>query len=233
MTIKKITILLLLFAVSAKGADTLFYDVTLLGIKVAGVEISDSLRADGSREILYRAFTTGAFDKIYDTDNRYYMYTDSAVTHLDSLRKVIHEHDLDQVYTEHIRNGMIYYSNASPMETILPVHHVLSFLIYFQYHPEKIVSEAAFPFLISDEGELYHPEIRVEKNTKKMQNEVYFTLFKVAGVEVLEPTDVFNWMICAGEGERMLAYSMDDNTITEGAFSLGWRLNLRAKRVYK
>lgn len=232
MTIKKITILLLLIA-TARGADTLFYDITLLGIKVAGVEISDSLRADGSREILYRAFTTGAFDKIYDTDNRYYFYTDSALTHMDSLRKVIHEHDLDQVYTEHVRKGMIHYSGASPMETILPVHHVLSFLIYFQYHPGKIFSEAPFSFLISDEGELYHPEIRVEKNPEKMQNEIYFTLYKVAGVEVLEPTDVFNWMICAGEGERMLAYSMHDNTITEGAFSLGRGLNLRAKRVYK
>lgn len=231
---KRITILLfLLLCGTAKAADTLYYDITMLGIKVAGVEISDSLRTDGSREILYRAFTTGAFDKIYDIENLYYFYTDSAVTHMDSLKKRIHEHDLEQVYTEHIREGMIHYSNASPMETILPVHHVLSFLIYLQYHPEKLVSEASFPFLISDEGELYHPEIRVEENMKKMQKEAYFTLYKVAGVEVLEPTDVFNWMICAGEGERMLAYSMEDNTITEGAFSLSWGLHLRAKRTFK
>jgi hypothetical protein len=226
----QILTLLLLFAAGLHGTDTLFYDVTLLGVKVAAVEITDTLRDNGSREIKYRAFTVGAFDKIYDIDNHYYYYTDSAVTHMDSLRKIINQGDLHQVYTEHVHDGKIHYSTASPMESILPVHHVLSFLIYLQYHPEKLVSDAAFPFLISDEGELYHPEIRVELNHEMAQKEAYFTLYKVGGVEVLEPTDVFNWMICAGEGERMLAYSLADNRISEGIFSLSWGLKLRARR---
>lgn len=63
---------------------------------------------------------------------------------------------------------------------------------------------------------------------------MYFSFFHVAGEEILEPTDAFNWMICAGKGARMLAYSHEDNKITEGAFSLGWGgLHLRAKRIYK
>jgi len=233
MKIAKIMLVLPLIAISLRGADTLYYDISLLGIKVAGVEIIDSLRKDASREIMYRAFTVGAFDKIYDTDNRYYFYSDSALTRLDSLKKVIHEHDLDQIYSEHVRNGMIHYPDASPMPNILPVQHVLSFLIYLQYYPEKRISDAPFNFLLSDEGELYHPEIRVVYNAARDQDEVYFTLYKVAGVEVLEPTDVFNWMICVGKGERMMAYSRKDNKISEGFFSLGWGLNLRAKRVHK
>lgn len=233
MKIAKILFILPLFAAFLQGADTLYYDISLLGVKVAGVEIIDSLRRDASREIMYRAFTVGAFDRIYDTDNLYYFYTDSAMTHMDSLRKVIHQHDLDQVYTEHIREGKIHYPDASPMPSILPVHHVLSFLIYLQYYPEKRVSDAPFNFLLSDEGELYHPEIRVVDNAVKDQDEVYFTLYKVAGVEVLEPTDVFNWMICAGKGERMMAYSRKDNKISEGFFSLGKGLNIRAKRVHQ
>ncbi|MDD3095848.1 MAG: hypothetical protein WC372_05920 [Candidatus Neomarinimicrobiota bacterium] len=233
MKFVKFLIVFPFFTALLQGADTLYYDISLLGIKVAGVEIIDSLRRDASREIMYRAFTVGAFDKVYDTENRYYFYTDSAMTQMDSLRKIIHEHDLEQVYTEQVRNGMIHYSNASPMESILPLHHVLSFLIYLQYHPEKRVTGAPFNFLLSDEGELYHPEVRVAYNAAKDQDEVYFTLYKVAGVEVLEPTDVFNWMICAGSGERMMAYSRKDNKISEGFFALGWGLHLRAKRVYK
>ena len=87
--------------------------------------------------------------------------------------------------------------------------------------------------MITDEGDLYHPAIEVMANDKKQQNDVYFTLSHVAGKEILEPTDVFNWMICAGKGTKMLSYSYADNTITEGAFSLGWGLHLRAKRIYK
>lgn len=141
---------------------------------------------------------------------------------------------MEQHYRENISDGIINYNGFHTLNTPDPVHHILTSLIYFQHYPEHRYSGFDIPYLISDEGDLYHLDIDVEKNDKKRQDEVYFSFFHVDGEEILDPTDVFNWMICAGKGTRMLAYSYDDDKITEGAFSLGWGgLHLRAKRVCK
>lgn len=115
-----------------------------------------------------------------------------------------------------------------------PLHHILSALVFLEHNPQYIKTGIEFPFDISDEGDIYGLEIGLMRNEKKAQDEVYFVFNHLAGEEYLGATDVFNWMICASKGDRMLAFSHDDHTITEGAFSLGWGgLHLRAKRIYK
>lgn len=237
---KKISIILILVFIAGilRASDTLFFKVTLLGLHCAGVEVIENKIDEDVTEIIYHAFTVGGFNKIYKIDNWYYYYTDDAMSHMDSLKKNISNKDLKQYYCENIRDGVIYYSGAlnggyQILKTPKPVHHVLSFLIYLQHNPDEMKTGQRFPFLITDEGDLYHPEITVVSNEKKQQDDIYFSLLHVAGEEILEPTDVFNWMICAGKGSKMLSYSHKDNKITEGAFSLGWGLHLRAKRIYK
>lgn len=215
------------------ASDTLFFKVTLLGMHCANVEVIENQIDENVTEIIYHAFTIGGFHKIYEIDNWYYYYADNSLSHIDSLKKKISNKNMRQNYREDIYNDTIHYSGFHVLETPKPVHHVLSFLIYLQHYPDKIKSGQRFPFFITDEGDLYHPEITVQPNGKKQQDDIYFSLVHVAGEEILEPTDVFNWMICAGKGTKMLSYSYEDNTITEGAFSLGWGLHLRAKRVYK
>ncbi|MFO7840757.1 MAG: hypothetical protein R6V48_01145 [Fidelibacterota bacterium] len=229
---KKFFALICVFIGGSLGAsDTLFFDVNLLGVRVAGVEITENKLADGVVEIVYHAFTRGAFDKIYDTDNWYHYYTSPGAEALDSLKKYIHQDDFEQYYAEYYEDGVIRYSTGQVNPAPAPVHHILSFLVYLQDNLSVPERDGEYPCLISDEGELLRPSLRVEENTDKDQKEVYFSFRKIAGKEVLEPTDVFNWMVCAGNGERMLAYSNSDNTITEGRFSIGWGLRLRAKRV--
>lgn len=232
---KKISIILILILLAGilGASDTLFFKVTLLGIHCAGVEVIENKIDEDITEIIYHAFTVGGFNKIYEIDNWYYYYTDNSLSHIDSLKKDITNRNMVQHYREDIIDGTIHYTGFHTLETPKPVHHVLSFLIYLQHYPDEIKSGQRFPFLITDEGDLYYPEITVVSNEKKQQNDIYFSLLHVAGEEILEPTDVFNWMICAGKGTKMLAYSYEDNTITEGAFSVGWGLHLRAKRIYK
>lgn len=226
--------ILVLIAGFLSASDTLFFDVTILGLHCASVEVIENPISDDITEIIYHAFTVKGFNKIYNIDNWYYYYTDPDLTHVDSLYKHISNRNLEQHYREDIYNGVIHYTGLHTLETPEPVHHILTTLIYLQHYPEYRCTGYDFPFLISDEGDLYHLEIDVENNDKKGQDEVYFSFLHVGGEEILDPTDVFNWMICAGKGARMLAYSHEDNTITEGAFSLGWGgLYLRAKRVYK
>ncbi len=227
-------ILILVFIAGILGAsDTLFFKVTLLGLHCASVEVIENQINNDVTEIVYHAYTIGGFDKIYEIDNWYYYYTNASLSHIDSLKKNISNKDLKQQYREDIYNGVIHYSGTHTQATPKPVHHVLSFLSYLQHYPDKLIDGQKFPFLITDEGDLYHPEISISPNENKQQVDVYFKLTHVAGEEILEPTDVFNWMICAGKGTKMLSYSYADNTITEGAFSLGWGLHLRAKRIYK
>jgi hypothetical protein len=227
---KYVLFLLVLCPALATAGDTLFFDVTLLGVRAAAVEITENRLPGNVNEIVYHAFTVGAFDKIYAIDNWYYYYTDTLLNHMDSLKKVIRQHDLRQKYEEHISGGQVRYTGSIEQTVISPLHHVLSFLIYLQYYPEKMETGTCFPFQISDEGDFYQPYITVSQNEVKGQREIFFSFSKTGGREVLEPTDVFNWMICSGKGERMLAYSMDDNTIVEGVFSIGWGLRLKAKR---
>ncbi len=185
------------------AADTLFFDVSLLGIRCAAVEISERRLSGDAVEIVYHAFTTGAFDRIYDIDNRYHYYTNSHYSHIDSLKKYIHEKTLDLFYSETLIGDSIVYNDFPALYCTAPVHHVLSFLIYLQHHPEVMETGYSFPFLITDEGDLYHPEIRAETNLNKGQREVFFTLSKVAGEGMPEPTDVFNRTICSQPGQRM------------------------------
>lgn len=232
---KKTSIILLLFLITGilGASDTLFYKITLLGMHCASVEVIENQIDQDVTEITYHAFTVGGFNKIYKIDNWYYYYTDPSLSHIDSLKKDITNRNMKQLYREDIYNNEIHYSTSHTLKISKPVHHVLSSLIYLQHHPENIRTGYEFPYLITDEGDLYKHEIRVEKNENKMQDEVYFKTTHLKGEELLEPTDVFNWMICAGKGTKMLSYSHKDNTITEGAFFLGWGLHLRAKRVYK
>jgi hypothetical protein len=232
---KKTPIILLLFFIAGilGASDTLFYKITLLGMHCASVEVIENQIDQDVIEITYHAFTVGGFDKIYKIDNWYYYYTDSSLSHIDSLKKDITNRNMKQLYREDIYNNEIHYSTSHTLKIPKSVHHVLSSLIYLQHYPENIRTGYDFPYLLTDEGDLYKHEIRVEKNENKMQDEVYFTTTHLKGEELLEPTDVFNWMICAGKGNKMLAYSFQDHTIVEGAFSLGWGLHLRAKRVYK
>lgn len=231
---KKTPVILILVFIAGilSASDTLFFKVTLLGLHCASVEVIENQINDDVTEVIYHAYTVGGFDKIYEIDNWYYYYTDKLLSHLDSLKKTIRNKDLKQDYREDIYDGIIHYSSSHTLVTPKPVHHVLSFLIYLQHYPDKMKDGQEFPFLITDEGDLYHPEINIISNESKEQDDVYFSLKHVAGEEILEPTDVFNWMICAGKGTKMLSYSRRDNTITEGAFSLGWGLHLRAKRIY-
>ena len=228
---KRIYIILALLSGSLWASDTLFFDVSILGIHVAGVEVIEQQLDGDVNEIIYHAFTVGAFDKIYGIDNWYYYYTDASLSHMDSLKKTIRQKDFHQNYSEIIRNDSIYYHNFHVIPTPKPLHHALSFLLYFQHYPEAMKTGNRFSFLISDEGELYHPEISVTINEKKQQKEIQFFLLKVAGEELVEPTDVFNWMVCSPKVDRMLAYSLIDNTISEGYFTLGWGFKLRAKRT--
>jgi hypothetical protein len=225
--------MLILLPGSVFALDTLFFDVTLLGVRAASVEISEKRLSGNVKEITYHAFTVGPFDKIYAIDNRYYYYSDTLLTRLDSLKKKIDQHDLKQEYYEYVSNDKIHYPGFLEQKITTPVHHVLSFLIHLQHYPESLETGTCFPFQITDEGDLYQAYIQVRENDKKQQKEVYFTFSKTGGRKILDPTDVFNWMICSGKGERMLAYCMNSNTITEGFFSLGWGLKLRAKRVYR
>ena len=237
---KKTPIILLLFLIAGilGASDTLFFKITLLGMHCASVEVIENQIDQDVTEITYHAFTVRGFDKIYKIDNWYYYYTDDSLSHMDSLKKNISNKDLKQFYCENVRDGIIHYtgtqnSGYQTLKTPKPVHHILSFLVYLQHYPDKMKNGQSFPFLITDEGDLYHPEITIVPNEKKQQDDIYFSLLHVAGEEILEPTDVFNWLICAGKGSKMLSYSHKDNTITEGAFSLGWGLYLRAKRIYK
>ncbi len=233
---KKTPIILILVLVAGilAASDTLFFKVTLLGLHCAGVEVIENQIDENVSEIIYHAFTVKGFHKIYKIDNWYHYYTDPELSHIDSLTKDITNRNMRQFYREDIKDGQIYYSGFHVQEIPKPVHHILSMLIYMQHYPEYMQTAHKFPFLITDEGDVYHPEISVVKNDNKRQDEIYFSFLHVAGEEILEPTDVFNWMICAGRGNRMLAYSYDDHKITEGAFSLGWGgLHLRAKRIYK
>ena len=225
--------LFILIPGSVFALDTLFFDVTLLGVRAASVEITEKRLPGNVKEILYHAFTVGPFDKIYAIDNLYYYYTDTLLTGLDSLKKKIDQHDLKQEYSEIVRDGKIHYSGSIQQRVATAVHHVLSFLIYLQHYPASLETGTCFPFQITDEGELYQAYIRVRENQIKQQKEVYFTFSKTGGRKILDPTDAFNWMICSGTGERMLAYCMNDNTISEGFFSIGWGLKLRAKRIYR
>ncbi|MBW6457737.1 MAG: hypothetical protein K0B52_01100 [FCB group bacterium] len=218
------------FPAFLSAGDTLFFDVTIFGVRAAAVEITENRLPGNVNEIVYHAFTVGAFDKIYAIDNWYYYYTDTLLSRMDSLKKIIRQHDLQQEYEEHILDGTVRYTGSAEQTIATPLHHVLSFLIYLQNHPEKLETGTCFPFQISDEGDLYQPYITVYVNKAKRQREVFFSFSKTGGREILEPTDVFNWMICSGKGDRMLAYSMDDNTIVEGVFSIGWGLRLKAKR---
>ncbi|MDZ7796072.1 MAG: hypothetical protein U5N56_03095 [Candidatus Marinimicrobia bacterium] len=228
---KKFFLLMCIFiGGSLEASDTLFFDVSLLGIRVAGVEITENQLADGAAEIVYHAFTVGAFDKIYDTDNWYHYYTSPEGRGLDSLKKYIHQDDFVQYYAEYYEDGEVRYSTGHVNPARGPVHHVLSFLVYLQNTPSALEREGEYSCLISDEGELLRPSLRIEENADKNQKEVRFSFRKIGGKELLESTDVFNWMVCADNGERMLAYSNSDNTITEGRFSIGWGLRLRARR---
>jgi hypothetical protein len=227
-------IILLLFGRTLSASDTLFFKVTLLGLHCASVEVIENQIDEDVTEIIYHAFTVKGFDTIYKIDNWYYYYTDPNMTHIDSLQKHIVDRNMDLYYREDIYDGTIHYPESHTLGVSEPVHHILSALVYLQHYPEQRTSNYDLPFLITDEGDLYQVDIKVEKNYEKMQDEVFFSFEHVAGEEILDPTDVFNWMICAGKGTRMLAYSHADNTITEGAFSLGFGgLHLRAQRVYK
>jgi len=230
---KKTPIILLIVLITGilGASDTLFFKITLLGLHCASVEVIEDQINEDVTKITYHAFTTGGFDKIYDIDNWYYYYTDVSLSHMDSLIKNISNKNLKQYYREDVYDGTIHYSESHTQETPKPVHHVLSFLIYLQRYPNEMKTGQSFPFLITDEGDLYQLELKVFSNENKQQDDVYFILTHVAGEEILEPTDAFNWMICAGKGTKMLSYSYADNTITEGAFSLGWGLHLRAKRM--
>jgi hypothetical protein len=228
-------IVFICFAVFFTGilfaSDTLFFKLSLLGVHCASVELIENQKDNGVIEIIYHAFTVGPFHKIYKTNNWYYYYTDANYSHLDSLKKDITDQDLRQKYTEVIQNDHIYYDDNLSVKHKGPFHHVLSSLVYLEHHPDAIKSDYEFPYLITDEGDMYKKYIYVKRNAVKHQDEVYFKLEHVAGEEYLHETDVFNWMICAGEGTRMMAYSLDDHKITEGAFYLAWGLHLRAKRV--
>ena len=216
------------------ASDTLYFDVSLLGLHCASVEVIENQISEDVTEIVYHAYTVKVFDSIYKIDNWYHYYTGPDMSYVDSLYKHVVDRSIDQHYREDIYDGKIHYTGFHTLETPERVHHILSMLVYLQHYPEKRRTGYDFPFLITDEGDLYHIDIRVDKNEEKKQDEVYFTFFHVAGEELLDPTDAFNWMICAGKGKRMLAYSHEDNTIIEGEFSLGWGgLNLRAKRTYK
>jgi hypothetical protein len=232
---KKIYIILILILTAGilEATDTLFYKITLLGMHCASVEVVEKPINENVTEIIYHAFTVGGFHNIYKIDNWYYYYTDPSFSHIDSLKKDISNRNMKQLYREDIYDNKIHYSTSQVLEIPKPVHHILTSLIYLQHYPENIRTGYEFPYLLTDEGDLYKHEIRVEKNKNKMQDEVYVKMTHLKGEEILEPTDVFNWMICAGKGNKMLAYSFKDHTITEGAFSLGWGLHLRAKRIYK
>lgn len=233
---KKIILILILLLAGRMlpASDTLFFKVTLLGLHCASVEVIENQIDHDVKEIIYHAFTVKGFDNIYKIDNWYYYYTTPDMSHVDSLYKHIVNRKMDQYYREDIYDGAIHYNGLQTLNTPEPVHHILSTLVYLQHYPDQRETGYDLPFLITDEGDLYHVDISVEKNDEKMQDEVYFSFDHVAGEEILDPTDVFNWMICAGKGTRMLAYSHIDNTISEGAFSLGWGgLYLRAKRIYK
>lgn len=200
----------------------------------AGVEVIEQPVSEDVTEIIYHAFTVGGFDNIYKIDNWYHYYTDPDFTKLDSLKKNIKNRKMEQEYSENITDGLIRYSSGDNLAISRPVHHVLSSLSYLMHHPQYIRTGYEFPYDISDEGDLYDIAIRVEKNDELAQDEVYFTTTHIKGHELLEPTDVFNWMICAGKDTKMLAFSYKDHTITEGAFSIGFGgLHLRAKRIYK
>ncbi len=214
--------------------DTLFFKVTLLGVKCAEVEIIENYLDDDVVEIIYHTYTTGPFWKLFPTDNWYYYYTNTEFTHLDSLKKSINDKDLKQEYREDFSEGRILYDQDLSVEHAKPLHHILSALIFFEHHPEYLKTGVELPFDISDEGDIYGLEIGLIPNKRKAQDEVYFVFNHLAGKEYISSTDVFNWMICAGEGDRMLAFSHDDHTITEGSFSLGWGgLHLRAQRIDK
>ncbi len=232
---KKISIILIFILITGVlwAADTLFFKVTLLGLHCASVEVIENPINEDVTEIIYHAFTVGGFHNIYKIDNWYYYYTNPSLSHIDSLKKDITNRNMKQLYREDIYNNEIHYSTSQILKIPKPVHHVLTSLIYLQHYPENIRTGYEFPYLLTDEGDLYKHEIRVEKNENKMQDEVHFTTIHLKGEEILEPTDVFNWMICAGKGNKMLAYSFQDHKITEGVFSLGWGLHLRAKRIYK
>jgi len=233
MGLKRLLLLFCILAGIAGASDTLFFDVSLLGIRVAGVELSEHPLPGGGKEIVYHAFTVGTFDKLYDTDNRYHYYTAPGGRGLDSLKKYIHQDDFEQYYAEYFEDGIIRYSTGQVNAAPGPVHHILSFLVYLQEDPSVLEKEGEYPCLISDEGEILRPVLHTEENAGKDQKEVHFSFKKIAGREILEPTDVFNWMVCADNGERMLAYSNTDHKITEGRFSIGWGLRLKAKRVMK
>lgn len=230
---KKILLAIALLSGVLSATDSLTFKVTLLGVKCAEVEVVENYLDNGVVEIVYHAFTVGPFYNLYPTDNWYYYYTNTDFTHLDSLKKDISDQDLKQDYREDIQGGYVLFDKTFAFEYDKPLHHVLSSLIFLEHHPEYIKTGAKLPFDITDEGDFYHQEIGVISNEKKAQDEVYFTFHHTAGKEYLTSTDVFNWMICAGEGTRMLAFSKHDHTITEGSFSLGWGgLHLKAKRIY-
>lgn len=233
---KKTVTILLSIAISGImfASDTLFFKVSLLGVKCAKVALIENYLEDDVVEIIYHAYTVGPFWNLYPTDNWYYYYTDKSYSHLDSLKKIINDKDLKQEYHENYSDGEVLYNKDLSFSYDRPLHHILTSLVFFEHHPEYIKTGIELPFDITDEGDIYQEKIDVVSNYRKAQDEVYFSLNHIAGKEYISKTDVFNWMICAGEGNRMLAFSHDDHKISEGYFSLGWGgLNLRAKRVKK
>ncbi len=214
--------------------DTLFFDVSILGVRCAKVELIENILDDDRVEIVYHAYTVPPFLKLSPTDNWYYYYTNREYSHLDSLRKIIKDKDVRQNYSEIMSNETVIYNNDHVQKHNKPLHHILTSLAFFEHHPEAIQSGYDLAFDISDEGDFYHQEIKVKYNERKAQDEIYFSFKHIGGKEYIKETDVFNWMICAGNGTRMLAYSRRDGKIIEGAFSLGWGgLHLRAKRIIK
>jgi len=229
ISIKKY-LLCLILPFAAFSADEI-YNVSLLGVNVARVHISVIPFPDHKKEIVFKAETVGLFDKLYNVNNTYNFYTDENIDSLLYYHKEIHQKDFRQYYNEIIRNDTIYHKNFYKTPVSARVHHILSFLVYFRYHPDFLQGDTLQKIIISDEGELYYPHINVKRNDRKRQYEVFFQLEKISGEEILNPTDVFNWKVCAMEAERMVAYSYDDYRITEAAFALGMGIRLRAKRI--
>ena len=236
---KKIILILLsvLSIVSLSAAsDTLFFKVSLLGVKCAEVELIENYLENDRVEIIYHTYTVGPFAKWSPTDYWYYYYCDSDYMYLDSLYKDVWDKDLDQQYSEVFQNGTIYYNQEYSRRYEYPLHHILTALVFFQHHPEYMKTDIDLPFHVSDEGKIHDMQIGVMKNERKAQDEVYFSFNYLEGESALKGigTDVFNWAIYSTEGSRMLAYSHEDHRITEGAFSVGWGgLYLRAKRINK
>lgn len=226
-------ILLIFSFTQLKAENKEFFSVSLLGIRVAEVEISTISEDSRLTETAFHAYTVGAFHSMYHIDNFYHFYTDPQIDSLHYYYKRIHQKEFKQYYSETVRRDtLIYHKNREKIPVKKPVHHLLSFLIYLQAHPHICSGKNPLPdMLISDEGKLFKPAVHILRNDKKQQYEVYFMLSSVGGRELLPNTDIFNWKVCQGSAKRMAAYSYTDNSLTEAAFALGLGINLKAKRI--